>query len=79
MRWRPHAGSAQGDVHSLAATDTFLLTGGRGQVVAWRWDEVEGGPGEPAWAIQVWGGVGSAVSAIRIVSFLSHANVFCQT
>jgi len=53
VKWRPHAGSAQGDVHSLAATDTFLLTGGRGQVVAWRWDEVEGGPGEPAWAIQV--------------------------
>lgn len=54
VRWRPHHSSPQCDVHSLASTETFLLTGGRGEVMAWAWDTlVQGEVSSPDWAIQV--------------------------
>jgi THO complex subunit 6 len=53
-KWRPHHSSPQCDVHSLASTEAFLLTGGRGEVMAWAWDTiVQGEVGQPDWDIQV--------------------------
>ena len=55
--WKPHSNSAQRDVHSLATTEGFLLTGGRGKVRAWGWEEInQGNVGQPQWALQVPGG-----------------------
>jgi len=55
--WKPHSNSAQRDVHSLATTEGFLLTGGRGEVRAWGREEInQGNVGQPQWALQVPGG-----------------------
>ena len=79
--WKPHSNSAQRDVHSLATTEGFLLTGGRGEVRAWGWEEInQGNVGQPQWALQVPGGgeVNSMSKKYAYIQFGIILEAFCQ-
>jgi len=82
--WKPHSSCAQRDVLSLTTTQDFLLTGGRGEVRAWGWEEInQGNVGQPQWALDVPGGgevnsmlVATGGTAGRLVLGTGDNNVY---